>query len=405
MILPAPRPSSPPIPPPPVADAPWSTTRVVAVEGLEALRDEWDELLAASPADGLFLSWEWLSCWWRHLGAGRELALVAVRRGDRLAAVAPLARGSGRWRFAPPAVGLLGTGTVGSDYLDVVARAGEELRATERIADQLERRPEIVELAQLERGRTSAALLTRTLERRGWRSLARPTGICPWIDLAGRSWEEYVADLGASHRANLRRRTRKLERRYRVEFQEVTNARELPAALAELVRLHRLRWRPRGGSDGLEAPELIAFHQDFARAALDRGWLRLYLLRLDGEPAAALYGFRYGGRFLFYQSGFDPRFADDAVGMICMARSIRAAIEEGAQEYDLLHGDEPYKFLWADRRRQLERIELFPPTAAARLEHGRRRLVRAAKDCLRPWRDRALGAGRRAAVPARSTDR
>jgi hypothetical protein len=33
----------------------------------------------------------------------------------------------------------------------------------------------------------------------------------------------------------------------------------------------------------------------------------------------------------------------------------------------MLHGDETYKFLWASRTRDLDRIELFPPSLRGRL--------------------------------------
>jgi CelD/BcsL family acetyltransferase involved in cellulose biosynthesis len=52
--------------------------------------------------------------------------------------------------------------------------------------------------------------------------------------------------------------------------------------------------------------------------------------------------------------------------MLLMAFTVDAAIHEGASEFDLLWGVESYKFLWADDRRVLNRVELFPPRAAGR---------------------------------------
>ena len=44
-----------------------------------------------------------------------------------------------------------------------------------------------------------------------------------------------------------------------------------------------------------------------------------------------------------------------------MGLAIRSAIQEGASEYDLLHGDESYKSHWAHARRELNRLILYPP--------------------------------------------
>jgi CelD/BcsL family acetyltransferase involved in cellulose biosynthesis len=108
-----------------------------------------------------------------------------------------------------------------------------------------------------------------------------------------------------------------------------------------------------------------------SRLGLERDWLRLFVLWLNGRPAAALHGYRYGDTFSFYQAGFDPDFARHSVGLVTMGLTIKSAIEDGAEAYDLLHGDEPYKFQWARQTRELARVELFPPTPRGQLcRHG-----------------------------------
>ena len=74
-----------------------------------------------------------------------------------------------------------------------------------------------------------------------------------------------------------------------------------------------------------------------------------------------MYGFRYGPVFYFYQSGFDPTYSQYSVGLITMGLAIQHALAEGAAEYDLLHGDEAYKFQWARTTRALCRLEVYPP--------------------------------------------
>ena len=65
--------------------------RIQDAAGFADLREEWDELLAACPANCLFLTWEWLHTWWKHLGGPRRLDLLVVRSGRDLAANAALA--------------------------------------------------------------------------------------------------------------------------------------------------------------------------------------------------------------------------------------------------------------------------------------------------------------------------
>ena len=361
--------------------APWKVERLTTLESIEPIAGEWSELLATSRADCLFLTPEWLTTWWKHCGAG-ELAVHTVRYGRDLLAIAPLR--SARSRSCPPiqarAFQLLGTGNVGSDYLDLVVRPARRGQTLDVLATTLASERRVLDLSQLALGSSSALALAERLGQRGWRSIRRKIARCPYIVLEGHDFESYLESLGSSHRANFRRRQRQLAREFEVEWRPVRDEDERREAIEILFHLHHDRFADRGGSDALHTEALRDVHRELSALALARGWLRLYILWLDRRPAAALYGFRYGRTFLFYQAGFDREFTRWSVGLVAMGLAIRAAIEEGAHEFDLLHGEEAYKSLWASSARELERIELFPPTAAGRAHRLLRRGARAARD-------------------------
>lgn len=338
-------------------------------DAFRALREEWNELLRNSRSDTLFLTWEWLYCWWRHLGDARRPAIRTVRDGDTLVGIAPLIGSAG----LIPSLELMGTGCVGSDYLDVIARRHFEGSVLTALASELRAHGRLLTLLNVPAEGSALAELALRLDESGWTHTFEEAGTCPFIDLSGHDWNSYLATLSSSHRYNFRRRCRNLERDHDVSFARPTSVADCGEALEILVELHRKRWRERGGSDALHRPELVAFHRELVPLALENGWLRLYVLRLDGQPAAALYGFHYDDRFLFYQSGFDPAFARQSPSLVTLGLTIRDAVREGAREYDFLHGDERYKFHWASRQRSLVRLECHPPgIAAAAVRHGRR---------------------------------
>jgi CelD/BcsL family acetyltransferase involved in cellulose biosynthesis len=366
---------------------PCSIELIEEVEGFRRLRPEWNELLSSSPSDSLFLTWEWMFTWWKHLGGRRRLSILALRSGGELIAIAPLA-------LRPPDYGrlelfrsleFLGTGSAGSDYLDLIVRAGREHLALPALAEYLTRGKVMLDMAQIRTGFSLALEFAEGIEARGWGLSASSTSVCPYIDLVGRSWDSYLAGLGPAHRANLQRRLRHLARSSEVQFREAESETERREFLIQLIDLHHRRRREMGGSEAFHTPALRAFHEEFSALALQRGWLRLYLLRLDSRPAAALYGFRYRRTFYFYQSGFDPAYRKQSVGLVVMGLTIRKALEEGAAEFDLLHGDEGYKSLWARQRRGIGRLEAYPPRARGALQRtvndagrGARRLARRA---------------------------
>ena len=333
----------------------------------DGLREEWSALLPESGADNLFLTWEWLRTWWKHLSGRRRLFIVTVRQGGRLLAIAPLSRKPGGLARLMPTLEFLGIGTAGSDYLDIIARRGGETEVREALAREMGGWKASLALSQLrEEGSAGSGVAQRLAEGR-WAVSRERTEVCPFIPLAGHTFDSYLGTLGREQRYNFRRRLRNLERDSAVRFEKVEGEESRREVLSTLLTLHDERWRTRGGSDAFDAAGIVAFHDEFSRLALQLGWLRLFVLRIDGQAAATLYGFRHGRTFYFYQSGWDPRFASHSVGLVTLGLAIRSALEEGAEEFDLLHGSESYKFHWAREARHLARIEAYPPGARGRV--------------------------------------
>jgi CelD/BcsL family acetyltransferase involved in cellulose biosynthesis len=370
--------------------APLTETRPFSIRvvsdpcDFQSLAGEWNALLEASSARSVFLTWEWLSTWWKHLSDGEGLEVVSVRSCGELVGLAPFAlrrRQLVGWMSAPT-LEFLGNGSVGSDYLDVIVRRTWEQEAERALTERLSRGAVLLRLSRMRQGAIGCGIAAR-LQGRGWTLNVSQTDVCPFIPLSGHTWESYLASLGAEHRYNVRRKLKKLSQRFEVSFDEATDEPSRREAMSVLLSLHEERWKQRGGSEAFHTRGLLSFHEEWSALALARGWLRLFVLRLDGRPAAALYALRYGPAFSFYQSGFDPAFGRESLGLVCMALSIKRAIEEGASEYDLLHGDEAYKFHWAKHSRPLASLELFPPRASGRAWQTALRLSRGAKRAAR----------------------
>jgi CelD/BcsL family acetyltransferase involved in cellulose biosynthesis len=241
----------------------------------------------------------------------------------------------------------------------------------------------MLDWTQLKRGACFADGVASVLAEDGWRVSETRTNTCPFILLAGKSWESYLATLGAEHRYNFNRKWKRLNRDYVVQFEQVRTEEQCRESIDLVATLHNMRWRERGGSDAFHTSGLVEFHRELSQIALTRGWLRLYVLRLNGKPAASLYGFLYHRTFYFYQSGFDTAYDKYSVGLVTMGLAIKRAIEEGAEEFDLLHGDEDYKSHWSNDSRELGRLELYPPgsfgwmcRSSVELELASRRIAR-----------------------------
>jgi CelD/BcsL family acetyltransferase involved in cellulose biosynthesis len=328
-----------------------------------ALEAEWVDLLSDSSNESPFLTWPWLYAWWTHFGAARRLAIVAVRDAAKLIAVAPFCISRGRLSYVRR-YEWLGAGLAGSDYLDAVVRHGYELDALHTIAEFIRDADAAVHLVRLPQS-SYLSRLAAPLAENGWSVRSAADGFCPFIRLSGHSWESFLSTIGPAHRATTRRRLRALERGFSMRFERITGDAMRRCALARLFEFHHARFGARGTA--FQTSALRAFHSDATERLEASGVLRLFALRLNGDIAGVMYGMSFANRFYFYQHGHDPALQSHGIGRAVLDLSIRAAIQEGFAEFDLLYGGETYKSAWTRDRRPLMRLELFPARLGGRV--------------------------------------
>ena len=357
------------------------TVKVIqASEEFFQLRDEWNGLLESSASRCVFLTHEWLSTWWKHLSAERKLSIVTVCDSGKLIGILPLVIRTPQYRRMMPRLAeFIASGVIGSDYLDAIVESGREREVLGAFSGELCRWGLMLQLSQLRGEGSIVAGLPQILAQDGWLAFGARINVCPFIDLSNHSWDTYLGTLSSSQRYNYNRRLRTLQKTFDLRLDDVRLARDAESALNVVITLHRKRWGSIGNSEAFQTAAVTAFHREFVQLAGAQGWLRLLILSLNDVPVAALYGLRYGSTFYFYQSGFDPAYSRYSVGLVMMGLAIKTAIQDGASEYDLLHGDEEYKFHWAHNQRELSRLELHPPDTCARVYRHAIDLNRAAR--------------------------
>jgi CelD/BcsL family acetyltransferase involved in cellulose biosynthesis len=312
------------------------------VADLEATRRDWEPL--AERSRNVFATWEWARTWWRHFGRDRQLLLTVCRGAQgRAVAIVPLCMSS-----VGPVRTMRFVGHGPADQLGPVCAPADRGHAAQALLWALRHRDcrwdlFLAETLPVEDG--WPAVLGGTVRRRE---------SSPVLDLAGLDWEAFLASRSSNFREQVRRRERNLARRHALRYRLTDDPAHLDDDLDVLFRLHDERWAGERSS-ALTAPAR-AFHREFAELALQRGWLRLWIMEADGEPVAAWYGFRFGGAECYYQAGRRRDWDRSSVGFVLLAHSIREAMNDGMREYRLLRGAEEYKARFASRDDGLETI-------------------------------------------------
>jgi CelD/BcsL family acetyltransferase involved in cellulose biosynthesis len=321
-------------------------------DDLTRIEHDWRRLAEAQGS--AFLTPEWYRAWLRHYGAEAEPAVVVVRDAlGRVNGVMPMARSTSginrQLRFGGANLG---------DWFGPASVPGTERAvavAAARALDADTAGPTIV-LDNVSGDASWWRDLKRALPDRMSVATLRTANL-PRIELRGLSWDDFLGTRSRNLRSQVRRKTRALERESGFRFRLVRDRDRVIEDLETCFRLHDQRWSNRGGSSSLTELSRV-FHRDFAHAAFDRGWLRLWLLEVRDQAVAGFYGWRLGDHYAYYMAGFAPEWSSRSVGFVLLAQTIRSAIEEGSTTYELLLGEEAYKSRFATSAQPVKTVVL-----------------------------------------------
>lgn len=332
------------------------------VDSPASIRAEWEAL--AERSGNVFATPEWHEIWWKHFGAERTRRIAVLREPEgTLVGLVPLYSARSRPLHI---VRFVGHGA--GDQLGPVVAPADRARVAAELPSVLSSFRWTVLLAEQLAGDEGWA------DALGGTRLRREGNVV--VPLAGRTWDELFAGLSSNLRPKLRRGRRQLDA-LGATYRLADDPERLHADLDDLLRLHAHWW------DESSSPFLRdeAFHREFAAVALDRGWLRLWFIDVEGAPVAAWYGLRFAGSDAFYQSGRDPEYGRYGIGMVLLTHVMRDALEHGLDEFRFLRGDERYKYRFSTDDRGLETVVLgrgaVGRVAVAALEARERRRAQA----------------------------
>jgi CelD/BcsL family acetyltransferase involved in cellulose biosynthesis len=328
--------------------SPVLTAEIVRDEAsLAWLEPEWWALWQQMPEGTPFQSPAWLIPWWDSFAPG-ALHIVAIRREGELAGLAPLYLETGPLggRVLPIGIGI-------TDYLGILLHPACAAAASAAIASAMARSAlwQSWETPDLP---PQIAALPHPCPA-GCDDLLETGEPCPYLPLPQRP-EELRSVVPARKRRAIAMSRHRAARRGNVTVLSLAD-RPVEAMLADLIRLHRLRWESRGQPGVLCDARVQAFHARTLPRLERSGMARLYALRIGEDVAAIYYGFAHRGHAYAYLTGMDPAFAHESPGTILLAHVIEDAVREGLREFHFLRGGEAYKYGWgAIDRHNLRRV-------------------------------------------------
>ncbi|MEM7013137.1 MAG: GNAT family N-acetyltransferase, partial [Verrucomicrobiota bacterium] len=332
-----------------------------------ALEPEWNPLLQRTSANSIYLTYEYMSTWWRNYGDQFQLRLITIRRDQQLLGIAPLAIGPGpgwlqRHLRHLTFIGVLGD--TAAEFLDFIIEPGEESNVVakiyEAIYEQLGREWDVLYLNLTPAQSPVLAQSMPVISQYRGLAVSMDSSPSPYLPLPN-SWEELLDSKSKNFKKQFNNHWNRLHKKHSVENLRAGHEISMDASFDALVSLNRKRW----GSDGasFRSKRFNRFHRELAEAFDQLGWLYFRIIKIDGEVAAARFDYVYNNKLWNIQGGWNPKLSQLSLGRLLIGMEMKWCIEQGLSEYDFLAGESTYKRSWATDARTLLNVEVLNPSS------------------------------------------
>jgi CelD/BcsL family acetyltransferase involved in cellulose biosynthesis len=306
-----------------------------SLKDLLSVERQWQSLWEVSERSTPFQSPGWLIPCVRVF-APQGLRCLLIWRLNQLVGLFPfwIDRSSGQ-----PVLKILGQGI--SDYLDGLCREVDQVDIAPLVEAWLCHELASCEYAEFGQLKQNAVL--SAVPRPGtFGEEVVPGEPCPLLSLA--NWRS-TSCLPLSIRRNLAYGIRLTEKRGLLEF-EIANDESLDSAIDNLFGLHTKRWRLRGSSGVCATKEQQTFYRQAFQSLHSTSTSKLFVLRLAGQPIAALVALLQNQVLYYYIGAFDPDQGKLGPGNLMILRVLEFAARAGYHSFDFLRGQEAYKYRW-----------------------------------------------------------
>ncbi|MBZ0164846.1 MAG: GNAT family N-acetyltransferase [Notoacmeibacter sp.] len=321
---------------------------------LNGLRQNWDDLYRADPDAQYFLSWPFISSFFRKFEG--EWFVLAARRGSERSpyvALMPLRLGTAMNSKAGYFHNEIHMGgAYVADYNGAVCAPEFAQAAMSAFAKHLRKmhwsKLHLTGL-RMSHGRERAFLENLEDRRLTVRKESQvveldniDNGRCPSVELP-ETWDAYLEQKVSSNtRQKLKRLLRKAEEsdQFRITLPDSST---VERDIGILLEFWRIKWGPRKGN---RVPGILRTNRQVLLNAFADASLFLPVLWHGEKPLGALAIFMDPVKraYLFYMAGRDEGVDILPPGTVLHAYSIRHAIENGFRTYDFLRGNESYKY-------------------------------------------------------------
>ena len=323
----------------------YSVSVIESIADWENNHEQWNNLLEKSTSNNIFLTFEWLYSWWNIFSNDRKkLFILNIYKNNTLVGIAPwYINNMKHGPFSQKRFEFIGSQEAGSDYLDVICMAGEEINISHTLYKYIHnifKEWDSLYFYDFPANSIFFMNFIYELNKDGKYYVLNTASYCPTIILPN-DIEEFKSRITSKRRQKLNWKINNLTQKGHITIENIIcsgSDKHIDECFDfyELVR-------------NINNEKLRNFIKYYNKYLGNKSTVQIITLKQNENILASILHLFYGERNHSYLTATNKDYDKNAsVGEILVYECINNSIKEKFKKYDFLKGEEQYKFKWSN---------------------------------------------------------
>jgi CelD/BcsL family acetyltransferase involved in cellulose biosynthesis len=324
---------------------------ITSKDQFSTLRPAWEKLVEENGTYSSFLNYEWFHCC--LTAYHKEILVVVVKDGSRVICIAPLCRCQDSFRGIKvrKIEFITSPDTPFADFIVNKNRREDSIKAiVGYLFAQKKGSWDLLALNRLPVESQNYGELKRVLLEEKKKYFERVCSVIPYITIEG-DWDTFWRSRSVRFKKTRRNIINRISKLGEIEIQccreDITGK-----LLQELLAISENSWKQREGIAISSREEFKVFFATLNEIAGQKGWLQVWLLRINDIPVAMEYDLECLKKVYALRADFDEKYKEYSPGAYLEYQVIKYLFDEGYHEYNPGPGLEAYKLHWTDHVRK-----------------------------------------------------
>ncbi|MEJ2392961.1 MAG: GNAT family N-acetyltransferase [Gammaproteobacteria bacterium] len=330
------------------------------LDQLTGLHDAWNQSVAESNFDSVFVTHEWFYCWLKNFAPNQNIYIVIARDNDVLLGIMPLLLEQRRHGIWTQTIlkSMTNMQTYKYNLIICKERAEEILAAMFRYLNQ--NLPWTSMILDFVPATAANIPLLNDISGKSFYALRSEIQMeSPYLAIEG-TWDDYLKARDKKVRKNWDYFERKLDKQGSAEVVSCTNGPDIDQSIQQALAIEQSSWKGDHGTAIANSQAESNFYLDLGITMSRCNKFGLHFLTLDENKIAFDYCLTHKDHFNVLKTGYDPAYSKSSPGRVLHKKILRQLYEDDTYKiYDLLGARDNWKTEWTGDVQTLLHIHIY----------------------------------------------